>query len=430
MLLQRRSKRLALLLGASTLAWATSSGAQGLALGRFDPAPAGDAMFGVPSPGVAPHGAPRLMLLGDYAHDPLVLRRASDGSAAGAVVGAQLLVHFGASLSLFDRLGLDLALPVALHQSGDSPASGGVALSSPSGADVGDLRAGARVRLLGDPRGALQLAVAGYVWLPTGEGGGFVGGGRARGMPQVIVGGRADRVVWSAAAGPEIRSLQRYAGVAQGTMVRASAGLGVLLGASRRVQVGPEVSVALSTESLERSTTNAEALLGGRYRVLRDLEIGAGVGPGLTSGLGTPSFRGVVMVAYAPEPRSRRDAERSDKGLGAGAGGYARPTEIATGGVVPVEAERAEPESPPPADRDGDGVPDEVDACPDLAGVASEDPATSGCPPDTDGDGIRDDLDACPGEPGEAHPDPTKHGCPGAPPVPKAGGAGAAHGDG
>ncbi len=34
-----------------------------------------------------------------------------------------------------------------------------------------------------------------------------------------------------------------------------------------------------------------------------------------------------------------------------------------------------------PADRDNDGVPDDVDACPDTPGVRTGDPATNGCPP-------------------------------------------------
>jgi outer membrane protein OmpA-like peptidoglycan-associated protein len=44
-------------------------------------------------------------------------------------------------------------------------------------------------------------------------------------------------------------------------------------------------------------------------------------------------------------------------------------------------------------DRDGDGIADDDDACPDKAGTAKY----KGCPiPDTDGDGINDELDKCP----------------------------------
>ncbi|HQW83601.1 MAG TPA: hypothetical protein PK987_04030, partial [Ferruginibacter sp.] len=53
--------------------------------------------------------------------------------------------------------------------------------------------------------------------------------------------------------------------------------------------------------------------------------------------------------------------------------------------VVPV------PVVEPPKDRDGDGVLDDVDKCPDVAGLAS----LQGCP-DKDGDGIADADDKCP----------------------------------
>ncbi len=54
-------------------------------------------------------------------------------------------------------------------------------------------------------------------------------------------------------------------------------------------------------------------------------------------------------------------------------------------------------------DRDGDGIPDLDDACPDLPGK----PEFRGCP-DTDGDGIPDSEDACPTQPGPKE----TQGCP------------------
>jgi len=56
-------------------------------------------------------------------------------------------------------------------------------------------------------------------------------------------------------------------------------------------------------------------------------------------------------------------------------------------------------------DRDGDGIPDSLDHCPDLAGVERY----QGCPiPDSDGDGINDENDKCPYLPGVKG----NHGCP------------------
>ena len=56
-------------------------------------------------------------------------------------------------------------------------------------------------------------------------------------------------------------------------------------------------------------------------------------------------------------------------------------------------------------DRDGDGIPDIDDKCPDVPGIAKY----NGCPiPDTDGDGINDEQDKCPNVPGVAR----YQGCP------------------
>jgi OmpA-OmpF porin, OOP family len=72
------------------------------------------------------------------------------------------------------------------------------------------------------------------------------------------------------------------------------------------------------------------------------------------------------------------------------------------------EAAPTPPPPPPPAppsDRDGDGIIDDVDKCPDVRGFAKY----QGCPiPDTDKDGINDEDDKCPTVPGLAR----YQGCP------------------
>lgn len=63
------------------------------------------------------------------------------------------------------------------------------------------------------------------------------------------------------------------------------------------------------------------------------------------------------------------------------------------------------PPPPPPSDRDGDGIIDANDQCPDVPGLAKY----NGCPiPDTDKDGINDEEDKCPQVPGTAR----YNGCP------------------
>ena len=64
-------------------------------------------------------------------------------------------------------------------------------------------------------------------------------------------------------------------------------------------------------------------------------------------------------------------------------------------------------------DKDGDGVFDDEDACPDVPGRRTNDPKTNGCPrTDRDHDGVFDDEDACPDTPGRRTDDPKTNGCP------------------
>ncbi|AGP41347.1 OmpA family protein [Sorangium cellulosum] len=374
----------------------------GMALSRFVAAPAGDRMFSVPSPFAPGHLTPHVMLMADYASNPLVLRRARDGAEIGAVVSDQLTFRLNASLPLWNKVSFDLDAPLTALQSGENPNGGGREFASPSGAELGDLRLGARVQLYGTYHDPLQLAVGAYLWLPTGAADSFVSDGHVRAMPYLAAGGRLDRLVWSSSLGTELRRSQSFGGVAQGTMLTLGGGVG-FLALDDRLQVGPELTTAMVLEDISSRSINAELLLDARYRFLPFLEAGVGVGPGLTSGIGTPDLRVVAMAAFTPEQPPDGDRD-----------GIPDPEDACPKVAGERSADPRKHGCPPPPDRDGDGIPDGEDACPFVAGVASADPRKHGCPPppDRDNDGIVDGEDACPFVAGVASDDPRKNGCP------------------
>jgi outer membrane protein OmpA-like peptidoglycan-associated protein len=446
---------------------------EGFALGRFHPAPAGDRMFGVQSPFTAGEQAFHVMLLADYAQNPLVVRTADGNEDRGSIVASQLLLHLNGSLALWHRITVNVDVPLALQSGDDATQAGGSTLAAPSGAAIGDLRLAARGTLYGGYFDPFQLAIGGYMWLPTGDPDAYAGDGSVRGAPQIIVGGLIERTVWSFAVGPEFRASKDFANVEQGTMLQWGAGVGFIVDPERKLQVGPELTGSIVLGDVQQRTTNLEALFGGRYRISESFEAGFGVGPGFTGGVGTPEFRAVAMVAVTPEmkppafdrdhdgiadakdacpdvkgvadpdpkkngcpPRPPKDTDGDGiidaKDACPDVKGVADPDPKKNGCLPPkdtdgdtiVDPSDACPTVPgvadpdpkkngcPPPDRDGDKVPDSADACPDIPGVATSDPATNGCPPDTDGDGIRDDKDACPQEKGKEDPDPKKNGCP------------------
>lgn len=364
---------------------ARAEGPGAVALSRFEPTPAGDPLFGVPSPFIGGHLVPRGLALFDHAEDPLTL---SDGaSPERVIVGSQSLLHVGGSLSLWDRLLVSASLPLALAQSGDgaAAAAGAGAPEAPSSPALGDLRLGVRVRLLGDDGDPFQIGTSASLHLPTGSSDAYMGEGAVRVTPQLLLGGRVARVVWSVAAGAVMRSSESPSTLAYG------GGAGVLLW-DERLQVGPEVYAetmlqggSLSLTARERveveRTTSAELLIGARLRPLAGLVVGAAAGPGIGDAIGTPSFRAMGTVAWAPP---------------------ARPP---AGAAADTEAN---------ADPDMDGIPGAQDACPYAHGPASADAKRNGCPvEDEDEDGVADQDDLCPrAAAGSAGGDPARRGCP------------------
>jgi outer membrane protein OmpA-like peptidoglycan-associated protein len=394
------------LLGASPAALAQSGG---IALEQLDPAPAGDAFFGVQSPSVSGHLVPRAFAMFDYALKPLSLRD-SNGNAVGAIVSGQAILRADVSLALWNRILLDADVPFTVAQSGDNPTLDGISVGSPSKAEMGDIRFLLRARLLGDYYSPFQLGLGGELWVPSGPTASYGAEGAVRGGPQLLLGGRMSQFVWSANGGLVLRGSENPHTLTYG------AAAGLVLGQDDLFQIGPEIygatgissggafvaqGAAGSLQSADK--TNLEVLLGAKLRVAKVLVAGVAGGPGLTHAPGTPVARFIGMLGYAPEP-ARVLEDRDHDGI---------PDENDACPDVPGKpSEDPKLNGCPPPDRDHDGIIDAQDACPDVAGVPNADPKKNGCPPDTDGDGIPDAQDACPTEKGVASPDPKKNGCP------------------
>lgn len=315
--------------------------AQGFALNRFDPAPAGDPFFGVSGAATGDRRGLGAAVGADYAHAPLMLRTAPGGRELGAVVAGQLTLRMGISLALARRALASVDLPVAVVNEGDSPASpDGTRLASPGGAALGDARARLRVRVAGDD--GLALAVAGSLWLPTGSRARYTGDGHLRPGAMLLASGQGSRLLWAAGVGIDRRLLVEPARTAMTTVLTGAAAAGVLL-RDGRVLVGPELSAAAAPASRADRATNLEALLGVHLRG-RTVDLGLGAGPGLSVGMGTPDVRVVATAGYAGR---------------APAAAAPPPPGDPFDGVVPRAAARA-----PAADRPFAPVPDPDESSP------------------------------------------------------------------
>ncbi|HKO53769.1 MAG TPA: OmpA family protein [Polyangiaceae bacterium] len=306
------STRLTLLL-AGALLFAPHAGraADGLALDRFQPSPAGDRFLGVPSAYVPGDFDLHAALLFDYAYKPLSL----EGSTAQApsFVTYQAVAHVNLTLALRKKVLLNLDVPALSFQEGQT--------SQPTHpVDFGDIRLGGRALLFGRDRRPFQLAFGSYFWLPSATGASS-GDGKVRGLPYLSASGLAGPVVWTSLLGVEFRFSQLYEGVVrQGSSLNGGVGLGYLVDEQRKFQLGIEATASFVLSQPSSQNFNAELLFAGRYRFLEQVEAGLGVGPGLSDGVGTPTVRMVTFLSYVPvavlnPPSEPAFNDRSGEGL-------------------------------------------------------------------------------------------------------------------
>ncbi|MEP7049551.1 MAG: OmpA family protein [Pseudomonadota bacterium] len=386
---------------------------QGFSLDRFDPAERGSDWFAADSLDLRGHGRLILGATADWAEKPLVLS-APNGDPQTAIIQRQLFAHVGAAVLLADRLRLGINVPIALYQSGNSVTLNGTSFGSSNATTLGDLRLSADLRLLGEYRGQaeLTLGVAGY--LPTGSKAAFTGDGKTRVAPRLMLAGELGAFVYAARVGLSYRANDAgFDGAATGSEVFVTGAAGLRV-ADGRLVLGPELygstNVTRADSFFARRTSPFELLVGAHYMPTSGLRIGAGFGPGLTRGLGAPKFRGLLSLEWAPPIEKEHAAERADRDHD----GIFDDVDACPDVPGVATDDPASNGCPPAKDRDKDGILDADDACPDEAGVRTEDPKTNGCPApkDRDKDGILDDDDACPDEPGVATEDPKTNGCP------------------
>lgn len=372
-----------------------STAAHGFALDRFEPSEPGSEWFVHDTLDLRGEVRPAVGLVLDYGYKPYVLVN-PDGSENTSIVSDQLFVHIGGSIVFLSRFRVGVSLPVLLTQDGSE--TGGVVngqrvVGSTSGG-IGDLRLGADIRLFGKYGEPLTLAAGGRVWLPTGDSKNYLGDGAVRAGPQVAAAGDVDAFVYSASLGIVYRAnTSGFAGHPTGSEATFGAAVGVRA-LEKKLVIGPEIWASTVLADGFGAHTTPAALVAGAHYTAGDFRFGAGAGPGLSHAAGTSIFRALASIEYVPP--------------------FAKVAEVAEVAEVAKVAEPADREPYIPPDRDGDGVVDGQDACPDVAGVRSDDPKTNGCPPDPDRDkdGVLNDVDACPDAPGPRSQDPRTSGCP------------------
>ena len=401
---------------ASLPAFAQSAPNQGFQLNRYEPTAAGEWSFAVDHPWYSSTRSFAAGLTFNYAHKPLVFGYERNGfNEVRSIYDHQFIAHIDLAGSFLDRVLITASLPVVL-------ANQGTVVND--GVSVGDPRVGAMFRLYGQPyQSVFSVSLGATVWIPLGAmTGSLPAASTDRGarlvLPKVVVGGVWNKLLWSGSLGFMYRSEAVVADSSLPPDLRGAivggASSEIQFGAAasyydavRRFAIGPELLVAgavLGKDSFSKFGTSVEAMIGGHYNIAKMIQVGLALGGGFVRQAGTPDFRGLLRVAYAP----LRDTAKDTDGDGILDRDDACPNErgIRTG-------DPATHGCPPAADRDRDGVLDAVDICPDTHKGPYPDPARTGCPMgDRDHDGIYDRDDICPDTHLGPNPDPMRLGCP------------------
>lgn len=346
-------------LGAAGALWAGVAGAQ-VDAERFRPAVTHDGFVNAESSAV--RDTDDRFEFGaylNYQRNPLVITDA-DGNIVSSIVDGRAGLDLVGSATLVGPLSLGVGLPVHFAQTGDA---------DPNGGGLGDLRVVPKVRLLDDRR-SFGLALAVELRAPTASAD-FTGGSGVTVFPKII----ADHLFRSGLrigvnAGVLLRETQTLGNLEAGSEAAYAAALGYRFGGmDGKTEVGAELVGAVGLQETNREHLPLEGFLYGRHALSQEWQILGGPAMGLVAGYGVPTVRGFVGVRYAPTNN----------------------------------------------DRDGDGIGDSHDLCPDIPEDRDGYEDHDGCPeedPDRDGDGVPDRDDLCPNEPETINGVDDHDGCP------------------
>jgi outer membrane protein OmpA-like peptidoglycan-associated protein len=318
---------------------------------------------GYPTAGVFGDGDISLVL--DYARDPLT-EITPDGRVP--VLSALGTATLSGAFS-FGALRLEAGLPV--HPIGTDSAGSFSAL--------GDARLGVMVPIPWTSPDVPLMAIHTVVSFPTGSTEHFVSAGGFRFAGTVLAAKEFGPVGLVGTVGGVVSRPEEERNL--------KAGVGPILGIGTSYRLDERFSGALEFTGESEygfSSFPVEATLSGRYRAPLGAWATAGAAAGLSSGVGSSRWRLFVGFGWSFREENHKNLE-------------------------PVVAE-----ADPTADRDGDGIFDVHDSCPDQKETVDGFEDDDGCPElDGDGDGVPFVRDQCPREAIRPEQDPRySDGCP------------------
>ena len=333
----------------------------------------------------------------------------------GDLIPARLDLHAMLGMQLHPRFDFSVDLPLVLYQ-GDNmdllaqqglPLPGVFSLLKPcdevftQGCGFADIRVLPRAHLLAPDSAPIGLAMLAEVRIPTGDGKSFTGDRGWTIAPRLAAEKNLGPLRVLANAGYRFRRYGQFLNLYVGSEFALGAGAIYRLGdlaSLKEIEALGELHLATQTAGpftftqADSLKTPIELLVGARARLAGrwGVELSLGRAVSLESGYGRPDFRVIAGITYTVH-----SADRDGDGI---------PDDIDKCPDEPEDKDGFEDsDGCPDPDNDRDGVPDVQDACPNVPGLREFD----GCP-DRDKDDVPDNVDKCPDQPGPAE----NEGCP------------------
>ena len=304
-----------------------------------------------------PHARGRVFL--SYVNDPLVF--IPQGSDEPVAIVSDALQADVLAMYYLDRFRLGIDIPVYLLTASQV---------ADNGAGLGDIALDGRVTFLDHDDAAIGLALSGRLMLPTATVQTSLGAAGLGGEITAHVDRQVDKLLLAANLGTRVNApmTETLNNVDLGDQLIYRLGGGYEIATDVGLSLDLAGQVNYSAPLSNPAGSPLEALAGGWFRATPDWVLRAGVGRGITPGIGSPTARALFAIAYEREG---------------------------------------------PKDRDEDGLVDRDDGCPDEPEDFDAFQDEDGCPDaDNDNDGIVDNDDACPLDPEDIDAFDDLDGCP------------------
>ena len=353
---------------------------------------------------------------------------------------AQFPVYLSGGFQFEKIFGVNLHIPITPVQlTGAEPEEVGTAGITDRNAAMNDVRVDGRLRIWESKAATTRFGLFGGFTLDTGSNEGFGSDKQPTALAALSAEHNFGKFLLAGHVGPHFRPREQLgdedANVGSplyvGKELRYAIG-GYLPLRNDRARLGLEIWGTTGIETIAGNSTffggrntTVEWLAQGRFALSQDKRsyLNAGLGTRLSNGYGSANFRALVSIGRyflfkKIEPKSPPAKVELVDGAAfhdTDSDGDGYPDEADACPSIKEDGKQPDPSDgcPAPKDSDKDGIPDSKDKCPndpeDKDGIEDKD----GCPEDdADHDKVKDAVDKCPTEPGPPNKDKKKNGCP------------------